>query len=610
VIERSQALAALAQDEFDVVVVGGGITGAGVALDAASRGYSVALLERADYASGTSSRSSKLVHGGLRYLQNFDLGLVREALLERQLMVALAPHLVRPLPLVVPAFAGSHPDRLVGVGLNLYDVMSVDRDRLRTRRGRRSRAEKGQGGASGPATQSTGLPRAGHSPEAESWSPERHRVISGEEVLELLPALASREPTSGYLFYDCQTDDVRLVLSVLGEAERFGAVCANRVDVTGLLEHDGRAHGVQVLDLESGASLEVHAANVVNATGVWADELRPQELHEEAGLPRIRPSRGTHITLKHEDLPLIGGAIVPAGGSRSIFALPWLGHTLVGTTDNDYEGPLDHITPPEEDIDYLLEAVNTFFDTTLTPVDLTGAFAGVRPLISTGDPKKSVDISRKAELYETSSGMITITGGKLTTWRRMAKMTVDRLVERDARDAPCRTHEIPLGQEIDPQELPRVEGVPEGSYAPLAARYGHAARDVLAIAADRGELAQPIVAGLPDLLAEVVLAARHEQARSIGDVMLRRTRLGLLAARELADMAPVADQTAGARRGGPSVVERVGDVLARELHWSPERLSSELTSFASEAEAEGILARERRAADAPSGATAPLPASP
>jgi glycerol-3-phosphate dehydrogenase len=559
VIERSQALAALTEDEFDVVVVGGGITGAGVALDAAARGYSVALVERADFASGTSSRSSKLVHGGLRYLQNFDLGLVREALLERQLLVALAPHLVRPLPLVVPAFEGAHPDRLVGVGLNLYDVMSVERGRRRARRSK-SRAEAGGDGLGG----------------GESWSPERHRIITGEEVLELLPALTAREPTSGYLFYDCQTDDVRLVLTVLGEAERFGAVCANRVEVTALLEHDGRAHGVRAVDAESGAAIEVRAANVVNATGVWADALRPQELHDEAELPRIRPSRGTHLVFRHDDLPLVGGAIVPAGEGRTIFALPWLGHTLVGTTDNDYEGPLERIKPADEDVDYLLDAINAFFHTTLGAGELAGAFAGVRPLISTGDPKKSVDISRKAELYETSSGMITITGGKLTTWRRMAKMTVDRMVERDARDAPCRTQEIPLGQAIEADELPRVEGVGRAGgpdpYQALASRYGHAAHDVLALAAERGELAQPVLDGLPDLLAEVVLASRREQARSIGDVLLRRTRLGLLAARELS--------------GEP--VRRVGAVMARELAWSEQRLEQEIEQFAEEARAEGL----------------------
>ena len=367
---------------------------------------------------------------------------------------------MRPLPLVVAAFEGAHPDRLVGVGLNLYDVMSVTdrRDaggRLRSRRGRRAKAAERES-----ASEQAPAPRA---PEGgESWSPERHRVISGEEVVELLPALGAREPTSGYLFYDCQTDDVRLVLTVLGEAERFGAVCANRVDVTGLLERDGRAHGVRARDGESGEEFEVHAANVVNATGVWADELRPRELHDEAELPRIRPSRGTHITLRHDDLPLVGGAIVPAGSGRSIFALPWLGHTLIGTTDNDYEGPLEHVEPSGEDVDYLLSATNEFFGTALAPQSLTGAFAGVRPLISTGDPKKSVDISRKAELYETSSGMITITGGKLTTFRRMAKMTVDRMVEREARDAPCRTREIPLGQAIAVEELTARRGRARG----------------------------------------------------------------------------------------------------------------------------------------------------
>jgi glycerol-3-phosphate dehydrogenase len=579
VIARGQALVALAEHEFDVAVVGGGITGAGVALDAATRGYSVALLERADFAAGTSSRSSKLVHGGLRYLQHFDLGLVREALLERQLMVALAPHLVRPLPLVVPAFEGVRPDRLMGVGLNLYDVMSVtDRrsasERLRSRRGRRARGQRVEHGE-----------RPGVGDEGESWSPERHRIVSGEEVAQLLPALAAREPTSGYLFYDCQTDDVRLVLTVLGEAERFGAVCANRVEVSGLLEDGGRTRGVRVLDAETGAQLEVRAANVVNATGVWADELRPEELHGEAELPRIRPSRGTHLTLHHDDLPLNAGAIVPAGDGRTIFALPWLGRTLVGTTDADYEGPLDHVMPSAEDIEYLLAAINDFFGTGLTPTHLTGAFAGVRPLISTGDPKKSVDISRKAELYETSSGMITITGGKLTTWRRMAKSTVDRLVEREARDAPCRTQEIPLGQAISVEELPTVEGVPDESYAALAARYGHAAHDVLALAAERGELAQPIIAGLPDLLAEAALAARREQARSIGDVLLRRTRLGLLAAPELlGDGGRPAD---GA--DGTAPVRRVAAVVANELGWSEERTAREVERFEREARAEGLL---------------------
>jgi glycerol-3-phosphate dehydrogenase len=554
-ISRPDALTALASEHFDVVVVGGGITGAGCALDAATRGYSVALVEKADFSAGTSSRSSKLVHGGLRYLQNFDLGLVREALLERQLLVTLAPHLVHPLPLVVAAFGGQRPDRMVGMGLNLYDVMAVER-----RRGRRPLRFRRTGA------------------EAE-WSPDRHRIIEAAEVVKLLPALEKRDPSSGYLFYDCQTDDSRLVLTVLGEAERFGTVIANGCEVTELVEEHGRASGVKVKDMQSGDEFVVQADNVINATGVWADRLRPDELHDEAEVPIIRPSRGTHVTFRHEDVPLVAGAIVPAGGGRSIFALPWLGRTLIGTTDNDYDGDgLEHIPPSEEDIQYLLDATNSYFATDLTGADITGAYAGVRPLISTGDPKKSVDISRKAELYETSSGMITITGGKLTTWRRMAKLAIDRLVERENHDAPCRTHEIPLGLAVAPDELPRVDGVPESAYEALAGRYGHAAHAVLRVAAERPELTRPIVPGLPDLLAEATFSARHEQAYSVADVLLRRTRLGLLAARDLLG-------------DGAGPARRVAEALAREHGWDPARTGHEIERFADEAQAEGIIVK-------------------
>jgi glycerol-3-phosphate dehydrogenase len=548
----------MASEPFDIVVVGGGITGAGVALDAATRGYSVALVERADFASGTSSRSSKLVHGGLRYLQNFDLGLVREALLERQLMVALAPHLVTPLPLIVPAFDGARPDRLVGLGLNMYDVMAIERTRRSPLARRRTRA------------------RDLNADGQEDWSPDRHRIIDGDEVVERIPALAGRAPSSGYLFYDCQTDDARLVLTVLAEAERFGAVFANRAEVTELLERDGRATGVRVRDLETGEELGVQAGTVVNATGVWADRLRPGELHDEAEVPVIRPSRGTHILIPDRTLPVRDGAIAPAGGGRMIFVLPWLGHTLIGTTDNDYDDEeLDHIRPAAEDVDYLLDATNAFFGTSLTAEDVSGAYAGVRPLISTGDPRKSVDISRKAELYETSSGMITITGGKLTTWRRMAKQTVDRIVEREGRDAPCRTHEIPLGMSVEPDDLPRVEGVPEQAYPRLAGRYGYTAHEVLGIARERGELAQPILPGHPDLLAEAVHGARREQARTVGDVLLRRTRLALLDARRL--------------RAEPEAAERVAAAMAPELGWDADGARRAAEDFRAELAAEGLV---------------------
>jgi glycerol-3-phosphate dehydrogenase len=536
-LSRAAAIEEIAGGHFEVVVIGGGITGAGVALDAASRGYSVALLERGDYAEGTSSRSSKMVHGGLRYLQNLDLGLVREALLERQLLVQLAPHLVYPTPFLVPAFPDERRQRGLGIGLNMYDVMATTRVG-RSRREMRSAKE---------------------ADEDYYWSPDRHRTIDRDEVLELMPALAPRDPKNAYLFYDCQTDDVRLVLTVLGEAERFGATMLNGAEVTEVtLGRDGRAAGVAFVEAESGERIEVAADNVVNATGVFADRIRPEETVEEEDVPRISPSRGTHVLVDRDDLSTGEAAcIVPAGEGRAIFALPWYGRTLIGTTDNDFDGDVDHPRPAGEDIAYLLDAVNEFFGASLGEADLVGAYAGVRPLIATGDPKKSVDISRKAELYETSSGMLTITGGKLTTWRRMAKQTVDRLVEREGREAACHTAEIPLGMEARPEDLEAPEGVREEAVAQLAFRYGHAARDVLALAREDPKLAAPIVPGRPDLLAEAAIAARHEQARSVADVLLRRTRLGLVAAPQLRDAAPA---------------RAVAAALGRELGWSRRRV--------------------------------------
>jgi glycerol-3-phosphate dehydrogenase len=550
-LSRPAAIEAIAGQHFEVVVIGGGITGAGVALDAASRGYSVALLERGDYAVGTSSRSSKMVHGGLRYLQNFDLGLVREALLERQLMVQLAPQLVYPTPFLVASLGEERRDRKLGLGLNMYDVMATTRVGRSRREMRASKEED----------------------EDFYWSPDRHRTIDRDEVLGLVPALAARDPKDAYLFYDCQTDDVRLVLTVLGEAERFGAVSLNGAEVTEVLFDNGRAAGVAFDEAGSGARIEVRADAVINATGVWADQIRPEETVEEEDVPRIAPSRGTHVLLDQADLPMGRAAcIVPAGSGRMIFSLPWYGRTLVGTTDNDYDGDITHPRPAAEDVGYLLEAVNEFFGTGLTESSLVGAFAGVRPLISSGDPRKSVDISRKAELYETSSGMLTITGGKLTTWRRMAKQTVDRLVERQGRDAPCHTAEIPLGMEAREEDLRAPDGVGEDAVEQLAFRYGHASRKVLDLARADPKLAAPIVAGRPDLLAEVAIAARHEQARSIADVLLRRTRLGILAAPQLRDAA---------------AVRPIAEVLGAELGWSRRQVKQEVEAWPVAAATEG-----------------------
>ncbi len=418
--------------------------------------------------------------------------------------------------------------------------------------------------------------RAAAADGESDWSPARHRLIAGDEVVALLPALAHRRPTGGYLFYDCQTDDARLVLTVLGEAERFGAICANRLRVTELHAEPGADTA------RDGAGPRRRTRRSPSAPRTWSTPpacgrtgSAPTSCTPRPSCRRSPPAGAPTSSCADEDLPLAAGAIVPAGQGRSIFALPWLGRSLIGTTDNNYDGDVEHVAALGAGHRLPAGRGQRVLRASLGAEHATGAYAGVRPLISSGDSRKSVDISRKAELYETSSGLITITGGKLTTWRRMAQLAVDRLVERDGRQAPCRTHEIPLGAPVDPAALARVDGVAEPAYAMLAGRYGHAAERVLQLAAAAAALAEPIVADLPDLLAEAPFAARHEQARTVGDVLLRRTRLGLLAARELC--APDA-----------AAPRRVAEAMGAALGWDAARVDDEVARFAQEARAEGI----------------------
>ncbi|MBK5230782.1 MAG: glycerol-3-phosphate dehydrogenase/oxidase, partial [Thermoleophilia bacterium] len=462
---------------------------------------------------------------------------------------------------------GERIDRKIGVGLNMYDVMQ---------RGQASRRAEKQRRA-----ELAGLSLRQYRREFDDkeWTPERHRVIDGDEVRQRVPALAGRDPKSAYLFYDCQTDDVRLVLTILGEAERYGTLIANNVEATRVIERDGRIAGVTARDGESGGEFEIRARHVVSATGVWADRLKSPEAREQ-DVPVIRPSRGTHLTFASADLPLRKTAlVVPAGEGRMMFALPWMGRTLVGTTDLDYAGDLRHIAPPIADVEYILDALNHYFGTSLGTAQITGAYAGVRPLVSTGDAKKSVDISRTSELYETPAGMITITGGKLTTWRRMAEEVVNRIVAHDRREAPARTEEIPLGLPIDPGDLPVTAGVDAPAREHLAARYGYAATQVIGYARADPDLARPIVTDAPDLLAEVVMAVRSEQARTLADVFFRRTRLGILSAREL---------VAGGENP-PMAVQHVAAIMARELEWDAHRKTAECDEWRRVAGAEGIL---------------------
>jgi glycerol-3-phosphate dehydrogenase len=485
---------------LDVLVVGAGATGAGVALDAASRGLSVAVIDRGDLASGTSSKSSKLIHGGLRYLENYDVGLVYEGVNERQLLQRLAPHLVRPMEFIYPIFPDTARVRLLGLGLTTYDVLAG----LRNVR--------------------------------------RHERITAEEAVEKAPALDGSGLLRAYLYGDCATDDARLVLANVLAARRFGALALTYTEAVRLLFGDaGRVCGATVADRLDGQVYDLRARHVVNATGVWVDTLLAQEDPSRDG-PLVRPSKGVHLVVPHARVPLTGASILmPSrqGDGRSMFAIPWGRQTILGTTDTAYDGPLDVVAIEESDVAYILDACNALFPGELTTGDVVGAWAGCRPLLRNGSGDGTGDLSRRHALSEGPTGLLTITGGKLTTYRRMAKDVVDRVVDRDGRRARCRTDEISLGcarpfesvvSEVgDALRLVGVVRDVEETAETLVRQHGEAASSVLALAADSASLAEPLSPAATHLFAEVVYAARHEGAATLEDVLARRTRLSLRA---------------------------------------------------------------------------------
>ena len=485
--DRPTALARLATEHFDVLVVGGGITGAGVALDAASRGLRTALVERDDFASGTSSQSSKLVHGGLRYLAQHDYGLVHQALAERRRLLANAPHLVRPLPFLYPAFGGRAAGRAVGAALWMYDVA---------------------GGA-----------HIGH----------LHRRLSVDATVAHLPILRRRGLAAGYVYYDAYADDARLTLAVVRTAAHdHGAVAANHVAVTGLLQDAaGRVTGAALR--AGGGDLEVRAQVVVNAGGVWSDEVMALEgpawvtptPGAAAPTPSIRPAKGIHVTVAADRLPTDIAMVLPVPeDGRSIFVVPWPGsdQVYVGTTDTDYEGPLDRPACTAADVDYLLRAVNASLTDPLSPADVVGAWAGLRPLVAAATGSRSADLSRRHRLSRSPGGVVSVTGGKLTTYRRMAADTVDEVVAVLGRGGRSRTARLRL--------LGAAAGGAEGH---LERRYGSEAGAVRTLVATDADLGRPLVPSLPYLRAEAVHAVRAEMARSVTDVLARRTRALILA---------------------------------------------------------------------------------
>jgi glycerol-3-phosphate dehydrogenase len=533
--DRAEALARLAAEEFDVLVIGGGITGAGVALDAATRGLRTALVERDDFASGTSSKSSKLVHGGLRYLQQREVGLVYEGLAERQVALRNAPHLVRILPFLIPVFTkdgviSRRLARALGGALWMYDL--------------------------------TGGLRIG----------KRHKRVSTDQALVHMQSLRPDRVAGGYLYYDAHTDDARLTLALCRSAAAHGAVVANYAGVTSLRKNgDGRVRGARVQ--ADGDEVEVRADVVVNAAGVWTDDVRA--LDEPTHPHSIRPAKGIHITVPWSKVRNDIAVVVPvAKDRRSIFVVPWGDLTYVGTTDTDYDGPIDDPECTPDDVAYLLGALNAVIAEPVHDSDVLGTWAGLRPLLRTASNDRTADLSRRHAVRRSETGLVTVTGGKLTTYRRMAADTVDEVDAILGKRRRCRTKRVKLVG-AEGYEPPPDTNEPS-RHEHLAGRYGSEAALVEELVDEDPDLGEPLVPGLPYLKAEAVYATRREMARTLDDVLSRRTRARLLA-----------------RDDSAAAADDVARLVARELGWDDAERARQIKEY------RAAVAAERDAADLP-----------
>ena len=531
--DRKAALARLAAEEFDLLVIGGGITGAGVALDAASRGLRTALVERDDFASGTSSKSSELVHGGLRYLQQKELVLVYENLAERQHLLDNAPHLVHPLAFLIPLFGkegvvNKTVARIYSNALWLYDL--------------------------------TGGLRIGM----------RHKRVSREEALAHVPTLDTSRLVAGFLYYDAKTDDARLTLTITRTAAiDYGAVAVNHTGVTALLKDDaGQAVGAR---LDNG--IEVRARATVNAAGVWSDDVRA--LDEGRHPQTIRPAKGIHVTVPWSKVRCDVAAVIPVrGDSRSIFLVPWGDRVYIGTTDTDYDGPLDNPTCTPDDIDYLLDAVNAALVEPLTRHDVLGTWAGLRPLVRDAKSEKTADLSRRHAVGRSASGVVTVTGGKLTTYRKMAADAVDaalgalgksnRIHAKRSHTKHLALHGADGSAALQAPGAAARLGTSEAVLDHLVGRYGTDARTLLAMMRAQPALAEPLVPTLPYLKAEALYAVRYEMATTVDDVLSRRTRARLLA-----------------RDASAAAAFDVARLLAPELGWSDADTEAQAEAYRS-----------------------------
>ncbi len=483
---RRADLERMAEAELDVLVVGGGITGAGVALDAASRGLSVGLVERDDFASGTSGRSSRMIHGGVRYLQHYDFGLVHEALRERAILLRLAPHLVRPTTMFAPTDTVLRR-ALFHLGLYVYDVLATGRNL------------------------------------------GRHREVRADEMRVAAPGLG--RPTRGVRYWECRTDDARLTVEVMRVAKGLGALVANHAAVESLIG-DGRVRGARVVDTTTGERLDVRARMIVNATGAWADRIHGMATSAPTVL---RPSKGVHVVFRPGSVDTKTALFVPsgAGDRRYVFIVPWGDRVYAGTTDTEYHGDLDDPPVTEQDMDYIVGAVSTAFPG-VGRADVTATWAGLRPLLG-GRTGPTADLSRKHRIFEDPPGLVTITGGKLTTYRFMAQQLVDRVARALGTGAKCRTREIPLGLTRPLEEsLARAAaaagqlGLDPAVGRRMVYRFGDDWEAAVRRLREDPSLAEPVAQGLPVRAVEVELARTREMAITDTDVLVRRTRLATM----------------------------------------------------------------------------------
>ncbi|MEU9921090.1 glycerol-3-phosphate dehydrogenase/oxidase [Streptomyces griseoluteus] len=533
---RAEALAEMTERELDVLVVGGGIVGAGTALDAATRGLSTGLVEARDWASGTSSRSSKLIHGGLRYLEMLDFPLVREALKERGLLLErLAPHLVKPVPFLYPLQHRGWERLYAGAGVALYDVMSTARGHGR------------------------GLPR--------------HRHLSRRRALRVAPCLRKDALVGALQYYDAEVDDARFVATLVRTAASYGAKVANRARVTGFLREGERVVGVRVEDVEGGGEYEIRARQVVNATGVWTDDT--QGLVGERGQFHVKASKGIHLVVPKDRIHSSTGLILRTEKSV-LFVIPWGRHWIVGTTDTAWDLDKAHPAASSADIDYLLEHVNSVLAVPLTRDDVEGVYAGLRPLLA-GESEATSKLSREHTVAHPVPGLVVVAGGKYTTYRVMAKDAVDAAVHGlDRKVADSVTEEIPLlGAEGYPAMWNARERIAERSGLHVARvehllnRYGSMADQLLDLIAADPTLGEPLRHADDYLRAEIVYAASHEGARHLDDVLTRRTRISI----ETFD------------RGTRSARE-AAELMAPVLGWDEDQIAREVEHYEKRVEAE------------------------